>query len=337
MHTVTTTELQDIIGRIFIRHGTPNTIAEQVSASLVQANLSGHDSHGAVLAPVYVKKIADSEIEPDATPVIREQEGAVTKIDCRRGYGNVGAVYGSKVVAEEAKKHGVATVVLEEVNHVGRVGEYGSLITKEDCVSMIIVSGTGPDGLVAPYGGSKRIFGSNPIAWSFPRTNKPFPILVDFATAQIAAGKVSIARWAGKQVRSDALLDKDGKPTTDPNDFYDGGTLLPFGEHKGGGLMFAIEAMANLFCGFAPGMSKEHRLGNPVVMTAWNIEAFSAPERFDRLLGELCANVKSNPPIEGIEEVLLPGEFEYRTAQERQSSGIPLPEPLWEELKKLSR
>ncbi|NET39619.1 MAG: Ldh family oxidoreductase, partial [Cyanothece sp. SIO1E1] len=82
--------------------------------------------------------------------------------------------------------------------------------------------------------------------------------------------------------------------------------------------------------------STEHKLGNPTVMTAWHIEAFSTRERFDRLLEELCDNVKSNPPAEGYEDVLLPGEYEYRNTQHRIKEGIPLPESLWQELEDLA-
>ena len=100
--------------------------------------------------------------------------------------------------------------------------------------------------------------------------------------------------------------------------------------------MLAIEIMANLFCGFAPGRSKEHKLGNPTVMTAWDIEAFTDHDRFDRLLNELCERVQANPPAPGIEEILLPGEIEYRTTEARKNSRMPVPAGLWEELQRLN-
>ncbi|MDA1068625.1 MAG: Ldh family oxidoreductase [Verrucomicrobia bacterium] len=337
MPIINPTELEETIAAIFVRHGTPATLAQKLAASLVKSNLTGHDSHGVILTPVYVKKIQDGVLFPEAKPEIRKTEGAITAIDCRYGFGHFGALLGAKTVVSQAYKMGVATVTLENVNHVGRVGEYGEIIAAAGNVGFIIVSGTGPEGLVAPYGGTKRVFGTNPICWSFPRPGKPFPILVDMATSTIAAGKVSQAKWAGKQIRSGALLDKNGNPTQDPNDFYDGGTLIPVGEHKGGGLMFAIELMANLFCGFAPGRSKEHKLGNPVVMTAWDIAAFTDRERFERLLEELCERVKSNPPAPGFKDVMLPGEFEYLNSLERIKTGIEIPNNLWTELQELAR
>jgi LDH2 family malate/lactate/ureidoglycolate dehydrogenase len=337
MPIIKPTELEETIANCFIRHGIPDPIAKKVAVSLIKSNLAGHDSHGVVLTPVYVKKIEDGLLFPEAMPEIRKKEGAISSIDCGYGFGHFGAMLGAETVVNQAHKLGVATVTLENVNHVGRVGEYGEIIAAAGYVGFIIVSGTGPEGLVAPYGGSQRLFGTNPICWSFPRPGEPFPILVDMATSTISSGKVNQARWACKQVRPGALLDKHGNPTQDPNDFYDGGTLIPVGEHKGGGLMFAIEIMANLFCGFAPGRSKEHKLGNPVVMTAWDIEAFTDRERFNRLMEELCDRVKSNPPAPGFEEVLLPGEIEYRTAEVRKKTGIEIPDNLWQELEQLSR
>ncbi len=337
MISISASELTSTIAGILVRHGTPDLIAQQVASSLVRSNLVGHDSHGARLVPAYIEKIRRGEIDPGANPVARRRKNATATIDCNRGYGQLGASLGVETVVALARENGIATVTLEEANHVGRIGEYCEQIAGAGCIGLILASGANPGGSVAPYGGSRRAFGTNPIAWGFPRAKGQFPFILDMATSMIAAGKVSLAREQNAQIESGALLDNAGVPSRDPEAFFRGGALVPFGAHKGGGLAFGIEIMVNLLCGFAPAISREYKRGNPVVMTAWNIEAFTSRPRFERLIEELCNFVKSMPTVEGCSEALIPGETEFKTRIHRIQHGIPLEESTWHALTHLSQ
>jgi len=236
---------------------------------------------------------------------------------------------------EMARETGVSTVALREVNHVGRLGEYAESLARQDIIGLIMAGGGDKGGQVAPYGGTQRIFGTNPIAWGIPTPPEFPPVVLDFATAAVATGKVLLASKTSQEVPPGSLLDKNGQPTTDPRAYFSGGAMLPFGDHKGYGLMFVIEVMATLFGGCAPLSSMHHKIGNPVVITAWDPVRFVDLDMFKSVVGELCARVKSTPPASSFSEVFLPGELESRKREKRLKEGIPVPDEVWKELSDL--
>jgi LDH2 family malate/lactate/ureidoglycolate dehydrogenase len=335
--TVPVDELETVVTRVFTAHGADFDVGSRVATSLVLTSLAGIDSHGVLQAIRYVEKIKSGELIPNAKPRLREQKGPVASVDCRRGFGFIGAEFGAQTLNAIAKEEGMGSVTLHDVNHIGRLGEYAELIARAGHVGMVITSGSGYKGLVTPYGGRERAFGTNPISWAIPRGGDKRPIVLDIATSAIASGRAGLAHIKGIPIPENTLLDSEGMPTTDPNALAEGGVLLPFGEYKGSGLMFMIEIMASLFSGFAPSSSSEFRVGNPTVMTAWSVEAFSDRDRFLRLVEETCEVTKNVRPAPGSNEVLLPGERELRTEEERRKDGIPLPASVWNELRELAR
>jgi uncharacterized oxidoreductase len=168
------------------------------------------------------------------------------------------------------------------------------------------------------------------MAWAVPTGGDP--LLLDFATAAAANGKITVALSKGEPFSEGMLLDKNGKPTTNPADFFDGGMLLPFGTYKGSGLAIMMEIIPTLLAGFAPVSSPEFHPGNPTLIMALQVEAFTELERFERLTRELLARVKIVPPAADFDEVLLPGDKEARSMVERTRDGIPLPDKVWQDL-----
>jgi uncharacterized oxidoreductase len=147
---------------------------------------------------------------------------------------------------------------------------------------------------------------------------------------------VLMARKTSELLPPGALITKEGLPTTDPDEYFDSGaSMLPFGGHKGYALMLVIEIMANIFGGNAPLTSKDQVIGNPVVMTAWDVDQFSDRGRYYALVGELCDNIRGSSPAKGFEKVLLPGQLEAECRERRLREGIPVPEAIWKELQTL--
>lgn len=321
---------------IFEAAGTPPDIARVVAESLVMTNLLGHDSHGVIRVWEYIVKIREGYLKPAERPEILSRTGATAVIDCGWGFGQVGARYAAQIVGDVAAEFGIGCVSLNQVNHIGRLGEYAGMLAERGFVALVIASGSMSWGKVAPYGGKQNIFGTNPIAWAIPVPPGHFPVIADFATAGLSVGKLMVAASKGEPIPLGILLDKDGNPSTDPTDLDRGGILLPFGSYKGYGLTLMIEIIASALSNFAPSSSKEFKRGNPTMMIAVSVEAFTERARFERLVAELLHNVKKVKAADGFDEVLLPGEPEARSYIERSQTGIPLPDATWQQIKALA-
>jgi LDH2 family malate/lactate/ureidoglycolate dehydrogenase len=141
-------------------------------------------------------------------------------------YGQVSARYGTEVAIAKAKESGVAVVGVVRCTHIGRLGTYSSLASSQGVVLMVTIGGLASS--TAPFGGRAGIFSTNPYSFGFPAGDHA-DLMVDFATSAIAGGKVMVARAKHEPVPPGSLLDKDGNPTTDPNAYWNGGMLLPFG------------------------------------------------------------------------------------------------------------
>ena len=128
------------------------------------------------------------------------------------------------------------------------------------------------------------------------------------------------------------MIDKDGQPTTDPNDLFGGGSLLPFGEYKGYGLGILIELLGGVLTGYGCAYKPDYREGNGSFMLAMDIDRFLPLETFREESDNLLRHIKTNPPAPGTEEVLIPGELEFRTREARERDGIPVPDVIWDKV-----
>jgi uncharacterized oxidoreductase len=336
MPTFTTHDLTDFATDLFCAAGAPDDIARAVATSLVETNLTGHDSHGIIQIIKYIGKIRSGQLIPTARPSVEKREQGTATINGGEGFGQITAQFGAQLTCELAAENGIACVALSRVNHIGRLGEYAETVAQHGLIGLIITSGSMIAGQVAPYGGGERRFGTNPMAWGIPTGDGQPSLISDFATSAYAAGKVSLAISKGEALPAGIIIDRDGNPATDPLALGMGGALLPFGTYKGYGLSLVIEIVASLLCGFAPASSAEFQFGNPTLMMAISIEQFTTKERFERLVQELLENVKVTKPAPGFDEVLLPGELEQRTYAERSQNGIPVPDATWADLSKLA-
>lgn len=332
MPTYSAQALTSFATRLLTAAGSPADIARVVAASLVETNMRGHDSHGVQQLMKYVGKIRDGTLIPSARPVVESRRGAVATVDGHWGFGQVIASYGADLAAEIAREQGVSVVACKRINHIGRAGEYAERLAAKGLIGIVLASGASAGGSVAPFGGRQRMFGTNPMAWAVPTSEGRAPLVLDFATSGIAIGKVQLARDQGGPVPAGMLLTADGEPTTDPRAFDDGGILLPFGLHKGGGLALMLEIIPTLLCGFAPASSPNYHPGNPTLVMALDSDCFTERSVFVAEVDALLERVSATAPLTGVERVLYPGEPEQLVASERSMTGIPVPERTWEQL-----
>ncbi|MDP9363608.1 MAG: Ldh family oxidoreductase, partial [Chloroflexota bacterium] len=255
--------------------------------------------------------------------------GATAVVDGGWGWGMVAMMLATETAIELAAEHGVAAVAVRRSNHIGRVAPYVIKIAE---AGMVGVAVTNANPAVVPYGGKGRVFGTNPIAWAAPRGEGRRPVVHDIATAAVAEGKLRVARAKGEAVVPGLIIDGDGRPTVDPEDFYGGGALLPFGGHKGSGLSVLVQLLGRGLAGADPENLAAHRGGNGPVVLALDVGFFGPPAAFAAEADALCVEIQSTQPAPEFDEVLLPGEPEARMRERLLAEGVPIAERTWEDL-----
>lgn len=320
---VTLADAEDLATQILVSLGTPLAGAQDVARSLVRANVVGHESHGLVRLREYASFVERGRVIPDAAPVIASNRGGAVMVDGQHGWGQIAAHFAVGVAAEKARELGVALVTIRNCNHVGRIGEYVDELTRAGLVGMMWCNA---DPCVAPFGGAERMLGTNPFAVAVPTQSEP--VVVDFATAAVAEGKLRVARASGTQAPAGAVVDRNGAPTTDPNDFYEGGALLPFGEHKGYGLSLIVELIGGALSGGHPSVNDAYEAGNGVVLIAIDPEFFVGAEAFLADTAEATEKVAASRPAREGHRVLLPGDVERMQAQ-KNSATITMADAIW--------
>ena len=319
--------LRSFIAGIFAAAGSSPEEARIVSDHLVDANLTGHDSHGLIRAAKYVDWIREGQLLPNRHAAVVKDTAALLVIDGGFGYGQVIAREAMELAAERARQFGLCAVAIRNAGHLGRIGAWPEQLAQAGLASIHFVNTSGFGILVAPYGGSDRRLSANPIAAGAPRPGRA-PLILDIATSTIAEGKIQVARNRGEKLKPGIVVDGGGRPTTDPAAFYaqPPGAILPFGGHKGSGLSLFCEILAGSLTGGRsshPDNSTAARLVNNMLSLAFDPAAFP-DNSFDEDVTRLAEWTNSSPPLEPAGEVLLPGEVEERTAEERRRAGVPL-------------
>jgi hydroxycarboxylate dehydrogenase B len=326
-------ELRQVTETIFKAAGAPADLAAEMGEALVGANLAGHDSHGVIRIPAYLRQIAAGQLDPKARPEIIRETTTTALVDGKWTFGHVAAKYGTDVAIKKAKEHGTAAVSVVRCNHIGRLGQWAAQASAQGVIAMVTVGGgggaPGARGAVAPFGGAEGAYSTNPIAIGVPGGETP-DMLIDFATSVVAEGKLQVARAKGVPVAPGLIQDKDGNPTTNVEDFYAGGMLMPVGGHKGYALAMFVEMLGGAF---TPGdeINGNGRRGGAVI---WAVDAFAfrSSESYADNADFVLQRVKKVKPAPGVKEVLIPGEPEANSAAERLEDGIPVADTTWQQI-----
>jgi LDH2 family malate/lactate/ureidoglycolate dehydrogenase len=333
MPNVSGEELTAFVIATYEAAGAPPEHARIVGAHQVGANLVGHDSHGVVLLPTYLDRIDRGHIVPAARPDILNESLASIAVNGRWGFGPVISEWTMERLIAKARQTRVAAGTVREQSHVGRLADYPLMAARAGFIGLMMADSGRTAKAVAPFGGREARLGTNPVCIAFPSA-LPGPIFIDMATSAVAAGKLNLARAQGKPIPLGWLLDRDGKPTTDPKAQLEGGVMLPLGGpegHKGYGLSFAVETLAAVLPGLGFGVDPTGRHNDGTFMLVVDPGAFS-PTDFKVEVAAFVRYLKATPPAEGFDEVLYPGELEYRTEQRRRREGIPIEETTWRRL-----
>ena len=321
--------LTDYTHSIFAAAGAAEAVARRMAASLVDANLSGHDSHGVIRIMQYLSDIREGRLDPRAEPTVLRAGRAWALVDGTWAFGHEAARFAMAQAIERARAHGVGLVTAVRCNHIGRIGEWVEQAAAARMIGMCCVAIGDPSGrLVAPFGGAGRALSTNPIAIGAPRADGP-PLVLDFATSISPEGKVRVARDKGVELPPGRLIDKDGNPSTDPGALYEGGALLPVGEHKGYALSVMIEVLSMALSGAdEPEMHGPNGQNSGSFFLAIDPTTFRSFEGYAASLERLADRLTTVPTTPDAEAVLLPGDPEHRTRAQRAQS-ISLPPATW--------
>ena len=307
--------------------------ASIVAEHLADANLTGHDSHGVIQIPQYMEEIKQGNLDPAAEPVIVKEDRALVEVNGNNTFGQVVAKYATEIALSKAGEHGISMVSMYNLNHTGRIGAYPEMIARDGMAGMMFCgyASRGAGG-VAPFGGREGRLGTNPIAISFPLPSGKV-VLLDFATSIAAEGKIRVYKSREKMLPGEWVLDKEGKVSTDPDDYYGGGALLPMGGMDGGHKGYALSFMVLLLSGLSEGIlsldpaAAGLQYGNSII--AIDIARFAPVDRLGEHASGLVDLVKDTAPLPGFDEVLYPGEIEERNRTERRANGVEVEEATW--------
>jgi uncharacterized oxidoreductase len=315
---------------IFQGAGASMDEAKQVMDLLIESNLVGHDSHGVIRIPTYIDLILKGKTKLGAKIEIIKETPTTALVNGNWGLGQIIARQTMNLAIEKARRNNVGIVSTYNCNHIGRMADYALMAAEQDMIGYCCVN-AGPQ--VVPYGGRERMFNQSPLGWAIPAGQEP-PFVLDISTSVSAGGKIAVARARGQKLPPGYIVDKDGNPSIDPEDYYRGGAGLPMGGpvgYKGFGLAMVVDITSGLLSSRGAAYLGAER-GQGVFQMAINIGAFRPIDEFKKEMDDLLRTVKNSKPAPGFKEILLPGEPERRTKEERRVKGIDVPQRTWDEL-----
>ncbi len=329
-------QLRTLSSEIFENLGTPKKNAEFLSKLLIEANLTGHDSHGVIRIPIYAHRIKMGAVKPNAEIKIVKETPNTAVIDGGWNLGQIVARKAMNVCIEKARKGIVGLVLARNCMHVGRLNVYAEMAMKQDMIGIMSVNSTPT---VTPFGGKSKQFGTNPLCFTIP-AGKEKPMVLDMATSVWARGKIQVYLARGDELPEGVFLDSEGNPTTDPNWYHKGGLLRTLGDivgYKGMGLSLLVEVLTGALTAAGCSNSEEYRSrpyygGNGVFMLAIDIGQITDLQEFKDRVDDLFYKVRNSPAAPGFNEVMIPGEPERREKAKRLKKGIFIEEETWSKI-----
>ena len=339
MPTFDTNRMKQFAIDLLAAGGTTAEEAEVVGTSLIGANLRGYDSHGVMRIPFYLKMLEAGDAHSGADLSILSETPTSIVADANWGLGRVQCGRLLEGLTTKARQNGMAAGTLHNCSHIGRLGEYCEIAASEGLVSIMMANTHGAARRVAPPGGTAPRLGTNPLAMGVPHRDEP--LVLDFSTSVTAEGKVRVKSIAGETCPDGWLLDSEGRPTTDPNDLYTDppGTILPMGgsqAYKG----FGLALMVDIFAGALSGglCARETPItpkGNCLFLYLLDPAQMGGEDAYHEQVNGLVDFVRGCPTVEGVDEILLPGDPE-RQSLARHASGFHIDEENWQQLSDLA-
>jgi len=308
-----------------------------LTETLLEASRAGYHSHGVMRIPTFAENTQDGMIAPAVAPVVVHETAAAAMIDARRCLGPVSCVFAVEQAAAKARAQGIGCAAVRNGNDVARLGAYMGAPARDGLMTLLLVNDAGGGACVVPFGSAEPFLSTNPLACGIPRAPGKPPLVIDLSTSVVALGKIRMAANRGETVPEGWLIDRAGRPTTEPAGFFNAprsASLVPLGGaadgHKGFLLSLIVEAFAGALAGagMSRGNEKEDQ-GNGLFVLAADPQALGRGAAFLQMMEDFLAGLEALPPAEGSAGVRLPGA----RAGGGPSGPFPIDGPTWARIK----
>lgn len=332
-------QLRDFISRVLANEGLPKADADKVGRLMSEADLQGSDGHGVIRLPMYLKRIKAGGMNKTPNIHVVHERAAMAVVDGDNGMGHLVVSRAVDIAIDKAREAGVAWVSTRNSNHAGPASLYSRKALEHDMLGLYFAVGNANH--LPPWGGMDMLLSTNPISAAIPAGQEP-PVVLDMATTVAAYGKVKAKAKRGEQMPEGWMIDRQGKPLTDPTRANEG-FLLPIGEHKGYGLALMVGLLAGTLGGAAMGrevvdFNADHvtltNTGQSILMI--DLNAFGNPAVFKQSVDQLVRDIRNSERMPGVERIWLPGEQSHEKRVRYEKGGIPLPNVLVDELQALA-
>ena len=334
--------LRTFTEKAFEQVGVPEEDAKTIAELMIEADLQGSDGHGIFRLPQYIRRIQAGGVNPRPKIRIERERAAMALVNGDNGMGHLAMRFAADVCVQKARQAGSAWVGVRWGNHAGPASLYARMPMREGMIGMYFAVGNANH--LPPWGGVEMLLSTNPIAVAIPAGEEP-PIVLDMATTVAAFGKVKTKAQRGEQMPEGWMVDREGRPLTDPKRVHEG-FLLPLGGHEGG---YKGYGMALVF-GILAGTLNHAAMGRDVIdfnaddssptntgqaLLAIDIAAFDEPSAFKRRMDALSRDIRGSERMKGFERIYLPGEQSRERHEERTRLGVPMPPALLSSLNQL--
>lgn len=317
----------DLVTNIFVNLGCAAEIARELALHLVDSSLSGVESHGVMRILQYAEQFKSGYMKAAGLPQVRQNGHGAILVDGGGGIGIPAMRMAYEEGMERARASGISVVAVCNVGHTGRHGAFADKAGEKGFVTILL--GGGNRRLwrqVAPHGGAKAMLPTNPYCLGVPGGQRG-PVVLDFATSKIAGGWIYAAKSANALLPEGCVVDKHGNPTRNPDDYFDGGAILPAGEHKGYGLALVAELVAEAVLG--PVRAEANWL-----LVSVRANQFNSDSKIAAAAEEVLSEMRGCPPAPGSSGVEIPGERE-RNYHAASGGTIQVPSATWQQMLRL--
>jgi LDH2 family malate/lactate/ureidoglycolate dehydrogenase len=341
--TVSFEKLRAFIHAAMVRLGLPEADAAVVAKLMAQADLQGSDGHGISRLPQYARRIQAGgfNTKPDIR-VVREQ-ASTALVNGDNGMGHLVMSRAAAIAIEKARTTGIGWVNAQFSNHAGPASLYARMPLAHDMIGLYFAVGNANH--LPPWGGLDMLLSTNPIAAAIPAGEEQ-PIVLDMATTVAAYGKVKTKALRGETMPVGWMIDREGKPLTDPKRAEEG-MLLPLGGmeagYKGYGLAMIIGLLAGTLGGAAMGKDvidfnhdDDSVTNTGQAICAINVAAFGEVATFKAAVDTLARDIRSSQRMPGVKRIAMPGERSEATRIARGRDGIPIAPALMRGLDRLA-
>ena len=332
-------KLEAFTARAFEAVGISPAEAQSIAALMVRADLQGSEGHGVFRLPQYVRRIRGGAVNVRPRIRVEREAAGMALVDGDNGMGHLVMRFATRKAIEKAKQAGVAWVGVKRSNHAGPASLYASMPLEHDMIGLYLAVGNANH--LPPWGGMDMLLSTNPIAVAVP-AEEELPVVLDMATTVAAYGKVKTKAQRGEMMPEGWMMDREGRPLTDPKRANEG-FLLPIGGYKGYGLALIFGLLAGTLNGAAMGKDVVDFNADDTtptntghVIVAINVEAFQPVAEFKKSVDMLVRDIRDSQRLPGVDHIRLPGEGSYAARADRFENGIPLPAPLLASLNQLA-